>query len=61
MIRTQAKYNLPVGLLYFEGSRGTETQLIMAAVVMSAVPLIIIFVVLQKYLVKGIQLGAVKG
>ena len=61
LIRTQAKYNLPVGLLYFDSSQGTETQLIMAAVVMSVVPLVIIFVVLQKYLVKGIQLGAIKG
>jgi multiple sugar transport system permease protein len=33
----------------------------MAAVTMSVVPMIIVFVVLQKYLVKGIQLGAVKG
>lgn len=61
LIRTQAKYNLPVGLLYFDSSQGTETQLIMAAVVMSVVPLIVLFVVLQKYIVKGIQLGAVKG
>jgi ABC-type maltose transport system permease subunit len=33
----------------------------MAAVTMSVLPLVIIFVVLQKYLTKGIQLGGVKG
>jgi ABC-type glycerol-3-phosphate transport system permease component len=33
----------------------------MAAITMSVLPMIIIFVVLQKRLVKGIQLGAVKG
>jgi ABC-type maltose transport system permease subunit len=33
----------------------------MAATVMNLVPLIVVFVVCQKYLVKGIQLGAVKG
>jgi ABC-type maltose transport system permease subunit len=33
----------------------------MAASVMNIVPLIILFVLLQRYLVQGIQLGAVKG
>jgi multiple sugar transport system permease protein len=54
-------YTLPVGLLYFDSSRGQTTHLLMAAVTMSVVPLIVVFVVLQKYLVKGIQLGSVKG
>jgi len=61
MLRTQEKYTLPVGLLFFDSSIGRETQLILAAVTMSVVPLILLFVVMQKYLVKGIQLGAVKG
>ena len=61
MLRTQAKYTLPVGLLFFDSSRAQETQLLMAAVTMSVVPLILLFVFLQKYLVKGIQLGAIKG
>jgi ABC-type maltose transport system permease subunit len=33
----------------------------MAASVMNIVPLIILFVVTQKFIVRGIQLGAVKG
>jgi ABC-type glycerol-3-phosphate transport system permease component len=61
MLRTQEKYTLPVGLLFFDSSQGQETQLLLAAVTMSVVPLIVLFVILQKYLVKGIQLGAVKG
>ena len=61
MLRTQHKYTLPIGLLFFDSSQGQETQLLMAAVTMSVVPLIILFVFLQKYLVRGIQLGAVKG
>jgi multiple sugar transport system permease protein len=61
MLRTQEKYTLPVGLLFFDSSQGTETQIMLAAVTMSVVPLIFLFVLLQKYLVKGIQLGAVKG
>lgn len=61
MLKSSHKYTLPIGLLYFDSSRGQETHLLMAAVTMSVVPLIVLFVLLQKYLVKGIQLGAVKG
>ena len=61
MLRSQHKYTLPIGLLAFDSSQGQATHLLMAAVAMSVVPLIILFVFMQKYLVKGIQLGAVKG
>jgi ABC-type glycerol-3-phosphate transport system permease component len=61
MLKSQHKYTLPIGLLYFDSSAGQETNLLMAAVTMSIFPMILVFVLLQKYLVKGIQLGAVKG
>jgi len=61
MLRSEHKYTLPIGLLFFQSSSGQETNLLMAAVAMSIIPLIIVFVLLQKYLVRGIQLGAVKG
>jgi ABC-type glycerol-3-phosphate transport system permease component len=60
MIKSQHLYTLPIGLLYFDSSAGQETNLLMAAVTMSIAPMIIIFIALQKYLVKGIQLGGVK-
>ncbi len=61
MLKSQHKYTLPIGLLYFDSSAGQVTNLLMAAVAMSVVPMIVVFITLQKYLVKGIQLGAVKG
>ncbi len=61
MLRSEAKYTLPIGLMFFESTRGQSTHLLMAAVTMSVIPMILLFVFLQKYLVKGIQLGAVKG
>jgi len=61
MTRSQAKYTLPIGLLFFDSTQGRETHLLMAAVTMCIVPLIVLFVFMQRYLVRGIQLGAVKG
>jgi ABC-type glycerol-3-phosphate transport system permease component len=61
MLKSVDKYTLPVGLLFFDSTRGQTTHLLMAAVTMSVIPMVILFVFLQRYLVKGIQLGAVKG
>ncbi len=61
MTKDEWLFTLPIGMLYFEGSHGRATELIMAASMMNVAPLIIVFVALQKYLVKGIQMGAVKG
>ena len=48
-------------MLYFDSVYGKQTNILMAATLMCIVPLIFLFVVAQKYIVKGIQLGAVKG
>jgi len=61
MMKTVDKYTLPVGLLFFDSEHGQATNLLMAAVTMSVLPLILLFVVLQRQLLRGIQLGAVKG
>ena len=65
LIKSDHLRTLPFGMFYFENyggaGYGRQTELMMAATVMNIVPLIILFVVLQKYLVRGIQLGAVKG
>ena len=48
-------------MLYFDTAYGKQTNLLMAASVMNIIPLILLFVASQKFLVRGIQLGAVKG
>ncbi len=60
-IKSQHLQTLPVGMLYFDTLYARETNLIMAASVINIVPLVILFVVLQKQIVRGIQLGGVKG
>lgn len=61
MLRSNHLYTLPIGLLYFDSTQGQTTHLLMAAITMSVVPMVVLFVLLQKYLVSGIQLGGVKG
>jgi ABC-type glycerol-3-phosphate transport system permease component len=61
LIKSEHLRTLPIGLLYFDTIYGRQTNLIMAASVMAVVPPVILFIFSQKFLVKGIQLGAVKG
>lgn len=61
MVKDDAMRTIPVGLLSFSSQYGQQTELIMAATVMNVVPLIILFIVMQKQLISGIQLGGVKG
>ena len=61
MLNNDQYYPMSVGLLALDTTYGQQTELIMAATVMTVAPLILIFVLFQKFLVKGIQLGAVKG
>ena len=61
MLKSTAKYTLPVGMIFFDSTRGQVTHLMMAAITMSVLPMVIVYVLLQKQMVKGIQLGAVKG
>ncbi len=61
MVKSDALRTLPIGLMYFDSMYGRTTNLLMAASVMSIIPPALIFILLQKHLVKGIQLGAVKG
>jgi ABC-type glycerol-3-phosphate transport system permease component len=61
MIKDDALRTLPIGLLFFDSTQGRETQLLMAASVMTMAPLVLLFVIGQRFFVQGIQLGAVKG
>lgn len=50
-----------VGINSFFGSRAVELGYIFAGVMLVSVPMIIMFLCLQKYFIKGIAAGAVKG
>jgi ABC-type glycerol-3-phosphate transport system permease component len=61
LIKTESLRTLPIGIMYFDGNYGQQTNLLMAASLMSLLPPIVLFLIGQKYLVKGIAFGAVKG
>ncbi|MCX8052276.1 MAG: carbohydrate ABC transporter permease [Armatimonadetes bacterium] len=61
LIKSEHLRTLPIGMLYFDSIYGRQTNLIMAASVMNIIPLVALFVIGQRYLVRGIQLGAVRG
>ena len=61
LIKSEHLRTLPIGMLYFDTFYWRQTNLIMAASVMNIIPLIILFVVLQRFIVRGIQFGAIKG
>ena len=61
LIKSEHLRTLPIGLLQFDTIYGRQTNLMMAASMLAIIPPIILFLAGQKFLVKGIQLGAVKG
>src|SRR5687768_317188 len=61
LLNDKQYYPLPVGLLSLDSSYGRQTELIMAATVLTIVPLIVLFIAFQRFLVKGLQMGGVKG
>lgn len=62
-VSKKAQYSLPVGMLQFLGDKENPAQwnVLFAACVLCALPLIIVFLALQKQFVNGIAAGAVKG
>lgn len=62
-ISKSSQYSLPVGMIQFLGDRENPAQwnVLFASCILCALPLIILFAVLQKQFVNGIAAGAVKG
>jgi multiple sugar transport system permease protein len=52
---------LPIGLAHFQDSYTTEYHLLMAASVIVMVPVLVVFVLGQRYFVRGIALSGIKG
>jgi raffinose/stachyose/melibiose transport system permease protein len=61
LINAKESRTVPLGLLQFQGEFSTQYTLLMAGIVISILPVIAIFIFLQRYFVAGLTGGALKG
>ena len=54
-------YTIPIATQAFYGTYSTDIGLVMAALLLAMLPILILYVVLQRYIVEGVASGAVKG
>ena len=55
------KYTLPVALANLSGEHVQDTELMMAGAVLTILPVILVFLALQRSYIRGIMMGSVKG
>ncbi len=61
MITNPDTRTLPVAIAAFQGQNATQWGLVFAASLIAVVPVIVVFLVFQRYFVEGLTSGAVKG
>ena len=54
-------YTIPIATQAFYGTYSTDLGLVMAALLLAMLPILILYVFLQRYIVEGVASGAVKG
>jgi multiple sugar transport system permease protein len=54
-------YTLPVGLASFSGEFQREWEMVMAGASVATLPMLLVFILLQKYIVRGVMLAGLKG
>ena len=53
-------HTLPIAMALFQGAYSSQMDLMLAGLVMSCIPIIILYLALQKYIIAGVVAGAVK-
>ena len=61
IINTPSKRTLPLAIALFQGQNSTLWGLVFAASIIAVVPVVVVFLVFQRYFVQGLTSGAVKG
>ncbi|GIO68333.1 carbohydrate ABC transporter permease [Paenibacillus sp. JTLBN-2024] len=60
-LQTKDLYTIPLGMTLFRDDYTTNDAIMMMASLSAIVPLLIVFIILQKQVINGIALGGVKG
>ena len=61
VLTDKALYTIPIATQAFYGTYSTDIGLVMAALLLAMLPILILYLFLQKYIVAGVTSGAVKG
>lgn len=61
LVKNDALRTIPIGLLFFKGEMHTEWAVLLAGLVISAIPIIVFFILAQKYFIAGLSGGGIKG
>ncbi len=61
VLSDEAKYTLPVALASLSGEHVQDTELMMAGSVLTVLPVVILFISLQRAYIRGVMMGSVKG
>jgi multiple sugar transport system permease protein len=61
VLSDQAHYTLPVALANLSGEHVQDIELMMAGAVVTVLPVLTLFVALQRYYIAGLMAGSVKG
>lgn len=61
VLKRKELYTIPIATQIFYGSYSTDIGLILAALLLAMLPILILYVFLQRYIIEGVTSGAVKG
>jgi raffinose/stachyose/melibiose transport system permease protein len=61
VLQNSSLWTVPLGLQSFSGTFSSQYTLISAAMIIAAIPVIVLYVTLQRYFERGFVAGAVKG
>ena len=61
MLMSTKELTISVGIATMQGENSTDFGILMAGSALASIPIIIVFLIFQKYFTKGITMGAVKG
>jgi raffinose/stachyose/melibiose transport system permease protein len=60
-LQSEEKRTLPLAIYSFVGQYNNDWPLIFASVIMASLPLILVFLFLQRYFIRGLASGAIRG
>ena len=61
VLTDQSRYTLPVSVASLAGEHAQDVELMMAGSVVTVLPVLVLFLVLQRYYIAGLMAGSVKG